>query len=328
MSAAAASATVKALTRTELSTGQVAVLATSGPGGKAKIKVSETGNVRIVLPSPISVADEDVDTAAARDMLDAAGGNSYQVCDLQLQSAEDTILCALPSGSFTVTFQYESAMLWLHAADTWTVTLGSKHSARSIAEALGCEPPTPPKLTNDAARLPLPPPLPHPDRPLCLSEQATPPKLRPVTESARTFVTSESHGVDGWLESACKRLSLAKVMHPRLAADSLVYQQGSTDDDDVLQMVVSRTGRLLVKYVDQRLSRMRSDEQDYMNEQFALAQELLRKGHAALHSSTDTWTVTAQVTAAMPTEVDAELAESEKIRAKVSKELENALASL
>jgi CHASE3 domain sensor protein len=78
------------------------------------------------------------------------------------------------------------------------------------------------------------------------------------------------------------------VMHPRLAADSLVYQQGSTDDDDVLQMVVSRTGRLLVKYVDQRLSRMRSDEQDYMNEQFALAQELLRKGHAALHSSTDT----------------------------------------
>lgn len=292
---AAASATVAALTRTELSAGQVAVLAVSGPGGRAKIKVSETGDVRIVLPSPISVADEDVDTAAARDMLDAAGGTSYQVSDLQLQSAEDTILCALAPGSFTLTFENGSAVLLLHAAngtETWTVTLGSKHSARSIAKALGCKPPAPLKVTSGAAGLPLPPPLGLPPlgRPSRPPLQGTPPEPEPVTgsttaEGVRTFVTSESYGVDGWLESAYKRLSLAKVLHPRLAIDSLIYQQGSIDNDEILlQMVVSRTGRLLIKYVDHRLSRMQSDEQDYMNEQFALAQELLRKGHVALQS--------------------------------------------
>ena len=72
-------------------------LEVEGPGGlKAKVRVdAQTHTLTAVLPSPISVADEDEETERARDALDAAGGNSYQVSDLQLQSREDTVLLAL-----------------------------------------------------------------------------------------------------------------------------------------------------------------------------------------------------------------------------------------
>ena len=65
-----------------------------GPGGKAKVRVAAQ-TLTVVLPSPISVADEDEETERTRDALDAAGGNSYQVSDLQLQSREDRVLVEL-----------------------------------------------------------------------------------------------------------------------------------------------------------------------------------------------------------------------------------------
>ena len=113
-----------------------------------------------MIPSPITVADEDEATAAARDMLDAAGSNSYQASDLQLQSAEDTVLCALEAGSFSVAAENGSPVLVLRSEDAgeWTVTLGSTHSAKTVAAALGCEPPAPEKDRRGAAGAPPPPP--------------------------------------------------------------------------------------------------------------------------------------------------------------------------
>lgn len=98
---------------------------------------------------------------------------------------------------------------------------------------------------------------------------------------------SQTWGIDGWLMASQKRLSLAKLLHPRLAAQSPVFLQGSMEVDDVLQIVVSHTDRCSVKYVDHRLARVRSDEQDFLKEQFALAQELLRKGAAAQQREAD-----------------------------------------
>ena len=161
MPAGAVFATVAALARADHSGATAATtLPVSGPGGKAKIKVDESGGVRIVIPSPITVADEDEGTAAARDMLDAAGSNSYQVSDLQLQSAEDTVLCALVAGSFSVTAENGSPVLVLRAEDAeeWTVTLGSRHSAKTVAAALGCEPPAPEKSRRGTVGAPPPPP--------------------------------------------------------------------------------------------------------------------------------------------------------------------------
>eukprot|EP01048_Picozoa_sp_COSAG05_P003780 COSAG05_NODE_182_length_14772_cov_42.430655_13_plen_436_part_00 len=136
-------------------------LLVSGPGGKAKVHVA-AGRVFATLPSPIFVGDEDEATASTRDALDASGGNSYQVSDLELRTREDTLLFDAPLSAVrtvecpTVAKQGGDAGRSIAmvveqggggSGCTFRMVLASKFSAKAVAQAL-------PPLTGSTTTVP------------------------------------------------------------------------------------------------------------------------------------------------------------------------------